>query len=336
MIHLVPIQKMYQDRFKRQEKIEKLELTKDGLCAHVGKISPGCFWCLSPTALSYGVLVGIDAGLPDVCNLRCSYCFKRDPTEIQSRLPLNFSHFSLSTHLKERIRNQLLSAKRKAENHEFTSFSFSGDGAEPLLYMPVIKAYMDFYKSELEPLLKIKAWYKLYTNGLLANKSIIDELHDLGITEIRFHIGASNFSAKVIENIRYATGVIPTITVETPAWPPHREKLMESLSLFNDIGIKHLNLIEVAVTQWNIDEIAKRHPDCEIYHSYLGLALDDKGLVYDIMNEVITNKFNYSVLDCNTFIRKVRDQTSYDHYFREALRKISYGKDWGDTGNYPI
>ncbi len=54
-------------------------------------------------------------------------------------------------------------------------------------------------------------------------------LNVLGFDEVRFHLGASNFSAKVYENLGNATRLLKAVSVETPAWPPHREKLFEML-----------------------------------------------------------------------------------------------------------
>jgi pyruvate formate-lyase activating enzyme-like uncharacterized protein len=335
-MQIIPIQQVYQEKFNRQKKVEELSLSKDGLCAHLGKLSPGCFWCLSSTSLSYGVRLGSDAGLPDLCNLECTYCFKRKPKTLHYDSLLDSAAYTLSKIVKDRISSILEAAKNVANHKEFTSFAFSGDGAEPLLYMPVIRSYMNFYKYELEPLLKTKTWYKIYTNGILADCSTITELYGLGINEVRFHIGASDFAGNIIQNIRNAVKIIPTVTIETPAWPLHRKKIFQFLPVFEDIGIKHLNLIEVAVTNWNFDEISRNYMNARVYHSYIGLALYDEGLVYDVMDEVSKNKFSYSVLDCNTFIRKVRDHDTYDSYFRGALRRISYGNDWGNTGRYPV
>lgn len=335
MYKILPVQEAYERKFRRQREVPGLQLSREGLCAHIGKISPGCFWCLSPTALSYGIQVGCDVALPDVCNLHCTYCFKRDPSPEASdhfRIP---GHWELGEHTKSFILQRMLHARHVSGIGDFVSFAFSGDGAEPLLYMPVIRAYMKYYKNELEPALGLKAWYKLYTNGLLAGEEKLRELRDLGLTEIRFHLGATGFSEEVMENVRTAVKLINTVTVETPSWPLHRDKLMNALPYLDDIGVKHLNLIEVGVTKYNFASITSEYPQAEIYHSYIGLALDDGGLVYDLMREVLAKNYRFSVLDCNTFIRKVRDQVSYDAYFRDALRMAGYGSDWHDTGRVP-
>ena len=226
MFNIIPIQSAYQNKFSRQKKIKGIEISEDGLCAHIGKISPGCFWCLSSTALSFGVNLGSDAGLKNVCNLNCSYCFMHS-NHLKGTISSNIVPQSWNLNLEQLniIKEKLIYLDKLSQEHEFISFAFTGDGAEPLLYMPVIRAYMNFFKEKIEPKIKRKAWYKIYTNGVYADANTINELRDLGVTEIRFHIGATNFSNAIFSKIEYAAKVLNTVSVETPAWPPHKKKI---------------------------------------------------------------------------------------------------------------
>ena len=69
----------------------------------------------------------------------------------------------------------------------------------------------------LEPFMEIEKYYSvvkkfneakihqhLYTNGILATEETLKALGEAGLNEIRFNLGASNCSDKVIENIRIA------------------------------------------------------------------------------------------------------------------------------------
>ena len=66
----------------------------------------------------------------------------------------------------------------------------------------------------LEPFMEIEKYYEvikkfsaagihqhLYTNGTLASEETLKALAEAGLNEIRFNLGASNCSDKVIENI---------------------------------------------------------------------------------------------------------------------------------------
>jgi len=181
--------------------------------------------------------------------------------------------------------------------------SFSG-GGDPLLSMDLMDSYMMFFKN-IEPQLKIEPWYYLYTNGVLASIETLLKLRDMGIHEIRFHLGASNFSRAVYKNLHNAVRLIETVTVETPSWPPHRQKLFQMLPLINDLGVKHLNIGQIEITPLNIKKIARALPRAEVFQCY-NIHLDDGGLVYDLIEEVLKNKYSFSVLDCSCFVKSIQ------------------------------
>lgn len=184
-----------------------------------------------------------------------------------------------------------------------TAISFSG-GGEPLLHLDTIRQFMELFH-DIEQKTKRRPWYYLYTNGLLADESKLSQLRDLGFDEVRFHLGASNFSTRAYRNLRKAVDCIKVVTVETPAWPPHRKTLFAMLPIIDDMGVKHLNLGEIEVTSDNYAAIEKLLPKGEIYPCY-EMHLYDEGLAYDIMEEVITNNYSYSVLDCNCFVKSIQ------------------------------
>jgi pyruvate formate-lyase activating enzyme-like uncharacterized protein len=330
---IIPVQEALQRKFQRQAQTVGLELHASGLCAHVGKLSPGCYWCYSAMDFSCGVQVGSDVGLPNLCNLDCAYCFARQPRPAAGQgIDQVPPDWRLPAASKEKILTRLLSAREKLEDFDIPSVAFAGDGAEPLLYLPVIREYMRFFKQEVEGACRVSPWYKLYTNGLLATQDVLDELRDLGLCEVRFHLGADLFSEEIYRHVGLAARVLPTVTVETPAWPPHRQGLFEMLPRINDLGVRHLNLLEVGVTSWNLDGIARALPQGELYHAGMGLFLDDGGLVYQIIAEVLRERFSFSVLDCNCLVKKLRDEWVFDRYYRDALRQIGLGKDWHEMG----
>ena len=145
-------------------------------------------------------------------------------------------------------------------------------------------------------------------------------LADLGLDEIRFHLGATNFSKKVIRHMQEAVEIFKAVTVETPAWPPHRKGLLEVLPVLHDSGVRHLNLGEIEVTRQNISRINEAIPDAEIYQCY-EIHLYDSGLVYDLMEQVIQQGYAFSVLDCSCFVKSM--QRSPGRYvFHEEVRDL--------------
>ena len=88
----------------------------------------------------------------------------------------------------------------------------------------------------LEPFMEIEKYYgvvrafsehhvhqHLYTNGLRADEESLRRLGESGLDEIRFNLGASKVSDRVIENIRLAKKYIPQVGIETPMTPEFYE-----------------------------------------------------------------------------------------------------------------
>jgi pyruvate formate-lyase activating enzyme-like uncharacterized protein len=136
----------------------------------------------------------------------------------------------------------------------------------------------------------------------LADEETLKRLQDMGFDEIRFHLGASNFAKKVYKNLEKAVRYFKVVSVETPAWPPHRKKLFAMLPIINDLGVKHLNLGEVEITAHNYNKIAEMMPNAEIYHCF-EMHLYDGGLTYDLMEEALIRKYSFSILDCSCFVK---------------------------------
>ena len=280
---IIPIQEAYQRKFERQKQIAGLEYHAAGHCVHVGRLSPGCLSCFIPDPFRANILAGTR------CNLHCVYCVNRIEEE-PARL--------------DRIRTKAAFLKEaRLPQYSPKSISFSG-GGEPLLYVDVIAGYMEILNGIFAGKGN-RPWFHVYTNGLLATEDALLRLRDLGIDEIRFHLGASDFSKKVYRHLRKASGLFKTISVETPAWPPHRKKLFEMLSRLDDHGVKHLNLGEIEITPYNYGRIAKALPGAEIYPCY-EMHLYDEGLTYDLMEEVVRRNYCFSILDCSCFVKSIQ------------------------------
>jgi len=281
---IVPIQYVFKRKFARQEQIKKIKYHAAGHCVHVGKLSSGCYSCFMPDPYHKNFSFG------SRCNVNCTYCNS------------NKKEKDLT---KKEIQRRKYYILRESASVAFnpSAISFSG-GGEPLLYLDFIDEFMVFYR-DLGKYMSKKPWYYLYTNGILATNDILLRLKDLGFDEIRFHLGASNFSNQVYANMKKAVRYFKAITVETPAWPLHRKKLFTMLPIIEDIGIKHLNLGEIEINAFNYDRIASVLPDGKVYHAF-EMHLYDGGLTYDIIEEIVNKKYSYSVLDCSCFVKTMQ------------------------------
>ena len=281
MIKIIPIQEAYKTKIERQEKLKGLKFKGHGSCAYVGEdVSPGCYGCFYSDAYHCGFMLGRDVGLPDICNRDCVYCFEPHQVRQSYAVP---DGWGMREEWKDAIRKYLT-----AEKHRITTdckmqyYEFTGV-CEPLLYLPALEECMSFFRDEIDPFMGTKGWAKVYTNGTLLNLDNILKLKDLGFDEVRIHLGATNFSREVYDNMSLAVKHIPTVTVETPSWPPHRKKLFEMLPIIEDIGVKHLDICQIEITnRKQLEKIEKALGEIEIYQAFYPVA-DDGGLVEDIM-----------------------------------------------------
>jgi len=155
---------------------------------------------------------------------------------------------------------------------------------------------------------------------------VINVSKEIGIDEIRVHPSASNFSQEVYNNIKLAVQHIPTVTIEVPAWPPHRDKLMEMLPIIEDIGVKHLDICQIEITNnKQLERIEKELGPISIYQAFYPV-MDDGGLVEDIMKEVLKKGYSYSVIDCNGFVKQSRGALTNRSFWNILNRK--YPPEW--------
>jgi pyruvate formate-lyase activating enzyme-like uncharacterized protein len=273
---------------ERRAKIEELKYHFDGDLVHLGRISRGCRTCFSRNTMSqYPIYTGVE------CNLNCGYCYYE-----KTRTDVTWNS-------EERIRGNLTELYNMildplCDIREVTYNSFG----ETLKYPTIIEEGARLVK-QAEKNLGRRIYSHLYTNGVLANEEMLKLLKKCDVTELRFHVSASNFSKRVFKNMRIAKEMDFVVSVEEPSLPENKQKILDHLKEFEDIGIIHLNLIECQVTNDNRSYLEKKYPTGRIYRDRLW-HLYDEGMVYDIMEEVIKNKYNYSVIDCNSRVECCR------------------------------
>ena len=285
-MEMMTIQQAFEEKSKQQSRVKNLEYHASGHCVHIGKISPGCKRCYVNPIFYFLIPLG------GRCNCDCAYC------------PSHEGEWTLND---EKIRSMKFHFMKKSflvtESEPQPIVAFTG-GGEPLLHSDALIKIMRSLR-DVEQNMKRKPWYYLYTNGLVADENILEKLHEIGLNEIRFHLGASNFSKKAYKNMELASKYIDTIAVETPSWPPHREKLLQMLPILEDLGVKHVNMGEVFITDQNEKAISEALPDASVYVNQ-HLHLYDEGLVYKIMAEVAERGYSYSVLDCSSSVKQIQ------------------------------
>jgi len=261
------------------DSIEGIQRSGHGKCIHINKIAPGCRGCFNRVGKGYGMTIKLGSK----CNLSCPYCF--DGQDKSKEVTL----LTLKRRLADIYRKSL-------DAVEFSGFAFSN--GEPLLYIDRMAKFGDLFK-DIERRKGITLWNKLYTNGTVFTDEIFDKLWHWNFKELRFHPSASNFSDTVYRNMEKANERGFVVAVEEAAYPPNRDKLLNNLKTFQEVGVKHVQLCETKVFEFNIDMIANDFPEGRFYWTNTPF-LYHEGLTYDVMKNVIDNNYSFSILDCSS------------------------------------
>lgn len=195
---------------------------------HTRQLSPGCRLCVEG---SWSCLF-----VNGRCNLSCFYC-PSSQDDIGEPTTNNLS-FSSAAHYLAYL-----------QHFGFRGFSLSG--GEPLLTLERSLDYLLTVKKHFGD--KIHSW--IYTNGSLVTPDILARLRDCGLDEIRFDIGARDYS---LDKAFLAVGQIPTVTIEIPAVPEEKERLKTTLKQMAAGGINFLNLHQLRLTNYNYRHFRKR------------------------------------------------------------------------------
>lgn len=283
-MHLVDFRDVFLERTKRQSHIKELEVHAHGHCIHVGQISFACAWCFAKKELFQ-----VSFGARCMCRDNCPYCFFGPSIEntLQPYRDNIDDLFALS-----------LQPQWKPALFSYNSFG------ETLLALT--NGFRDLFLTTASIVKRIeerhgyKIYKKLYTNGVLANEDTLTSLKtELDVTEIRFHVSASGFSENVYQNMQMAKDMGFVVVVEEPSLISHREQLFEMLPRIEKIGVKHLDICEVAITQNNIQRLHALFPEGRMYKNR-AYHLYDEGLAYDLIEEVVRRRYTFSVIDCNS------------------------------------
>jgi len=88
----------------------------------------------------------------------------------------------------------------------------------------------------------------LYTNGDLITKQKLIKLKKAGLDEIRFNLSARGYDFRPI---LLAKQIFKNVTVETPAVPEEKSKIIAALNTMNKIKVSYLNLHELTRNENN-------------------------------------------------------------------------------------
>jgi pyruvate formate-lyase activating enzyme-like uncharacterized protein len=298
-MRIVPYQEILEEKFKRQRELLTMgaQLHANGHCLHYGRISFGCRDCFTGEQ-SINLFHGTQ------CMCHCPYCYYAPARE---ELVLN----------EEQEQREIEFAKyklREFDNYRPAIVSLGSSG-ETLLYLDTFERYAaEIYSLIYEK--NIHPYTFIYTNGILAEDAVLERLQHMGVQEVRFHWSAGGFSDEVYDHMKLAKARGMIVTVEEPAYPPNRDALLERLPALEDLGLDHLDLIELHLTEHNYDAMERLLPGegYRVYKDYF-YHLYDNGMAYDVMETCIRRNYHFSVIDCNSGVERCRNSQDQDVCF---------------------
>lgn len=263
------------------------------------KFANGCRSCLLGTGLSA-------IRKTNKCNIECKFCYNYG--EIDDIPPVGEGLWEIGgTKFYEKDIDLLLSIQKKPTG---ISYVFLEPFMEIEKYYSIIKKFKD-----------ANVHQHLYTNGILAKEETLKALGEAGLDEIRFNLGASNCSDKVIENIKIAKKYIKNVGIETPMTPEFFETFFQKKQKILDTKLDFINCAELHLNANNIDNYhGENMYICR--HGYIS-PIWSRELALKFMKIADDENWDLAVHDCSNFTK-----------FARSLNLSSKEGGWFGSSNY--
>lgn len=263
------------------------------------KYPKGCRSCLLGTGLSA-------IRKTNKCNIECKFCYNYGG--LRDIPPIGEGMWEIGgTKFYEKDIDLLLSISKKPTGVAYVYL-------EP--FMEIEKYY-----SVIKKFKQAKIHQHLYTNGLLATEETLKALGEAGLDEIRFNLGASDCSDKVIENIGIAKKYIKNVGIETPMTPQFFEGFFEKEEAILATKLDFINCAELHLNENNID-------------NYYGenMYISRHGYISPIWSRELTLKF-MKIADEENWDLAVHDCSNNTKFARDLNLSSKEGK-WFGASNY--
>ena len=206
----------------------------EGRTFYVGpdeRFPKGCRSCLLGTGLSA-------IRKTNKCNLQCPFCY--DFGEMDQQPPIGEGMWEIGgTKFREEDLDLLLSIDRHPTGIAYVYL-------EPFMEIGV-------YYGIIRKFREAGIYQHMYTNGTLATPENLRALGEVGLDELRFNLGASDCSDRVIDMIGEAKRHIPMVGIETPMTPRLYERFMEKKDRILATGLDFVNCAELHLNPNNVD-----------------------------------------------------------------------------------
>ena len=170
----------------------------------------------------------------------------------------------------------------------------------------------------LEPFMEIETYYPMiqkfhamgiyqhmYTNGTLCTEENLRALAEAGLDELRFNLGATDASDKVISSMAAASRLLPHTGIETPMTPGFFRAFHEKKDQILSSGIQFMNCAELHLNPNNLPNY-----DSEpLYMSRIGYLSPawSREITFRLMAEAVHEHWPIAVHDCSNRTKFARD-----------------------------
>jgi len=246
------------------------------------KFPQGCRSCLLGTGLGA-------VRKSHRCNIECKFCYNYG--ELDNIPPVGEGMWEIGgTKFYEKDIDLLLSIQEKPTGISYVYL-------EPFIdiekYYPIIRKFS-----------KAGIHQHMYTNGLLATEENLKALGEAGLDELRFNLGASGCTDKVIENMALAKKYIRQVGIETPMTPEFYEKFFKKKDRILATGIDFINCAELHLNENNIYNYYGENMYIS-RHGYIS-PIWSRELTLNFMKIADDVKWELVVHDCSNFTKFAR------------------------------
>lgn len=241
---------------------------------YTGELSPGCKTCVQGT---WSCLY-----LNGLCTRDCFYC--PQDRRITQEPPA-------------RTDDQLTFTAARDYAAYATRFPVEGvafSGGEPLLVFDRLLEHIRAVREALGA--HVHVW--CYTNGDRLTDDKLARLKAAGLDEIRINISANGYD---LAAPRLAARYLDTVTVEIPVIPEDVERVQSALPHMQAAGIRHLNLHQLMINEFNASELVKRRYAATHIDRYEHgrPVLDSELAAFDIMEHAIKAGLQLGINYCS-------------------------------------
>ncbi len=263
------------------------------------KFPVGCRSCLLGTGLSA-------IRKTNKCNLKCKFCYNYG--QLDDIPPVGEGMWEIGgTKFYEKDIELLLSIQQKPTG---ISYVYLEPFMEIEKYYPVIRKFS-----------AAQIHQHLYTNGTLATEETLKALGEAGLNELRFNLGASGCSDKVIANIGIAKKYIGRVGIETPMTPEFFAAFFRKKQTIFATGLDFINCAELHLNENNIGN-----------YSGENMYISRHGYISPVWSRELTLKF-MKIADDEKWDLAVHDCSNYTKFARGLNLSSKEGK-WFGASNY--